>query len=206
MVLALLTASAAACAGPNAASGPDERRRTEALRACEGVAPQDTAPWLDGLAVGRAHLLVRFTRHGSVLEGAEIAIVRGGRSVAELSRVVACRAAKARAGSDARDPFAVPHAVIRVVHETDGEALVQIRSRKPAAVREIVRRVRAVLPEGELRVPAGPEEGEFAGGAVSGSRRRPPPSTRPPTAGPSRRGPFLDLPTGGLLLTPAEAR
>lgn len=206
VVLAVLAVSAAACAGPKAASGPDEERRAEALRACEGIAPQDAASSLDGLTVERAHLLVRFRRHGTVLEGAEVVVARGGRSVAELSRVMACRVARARTGADPRDPFAVRHAIVRVVHETDGAAIVQIRSRKPAAIREIVRRVEALLPEGELRAPAGPDQGESASDSTTGSRRRPPPAVRPPMAGPSRRGPFLDSPTGVQLPAARGAR
>lgn len=198
LLLALVAGTLGGCGTTRSSAAAREAAlRMDALRACEGVASDDAYRGLEGLPISGAHLLVRFTRYGTILEGAEIVVSRGGSSVAELSRNMACRTARSRAADDVNDPLSVPSAVVRVVHETGGVALVQIRARRAGAVREIVRRVRAALPERTVEAPAGTNEGEMTSDGAARPGRSRAPAARPPTIGPSRPGSLLDTGRAG---------
>jgi hypothetical protein len=196
MPLVLVTATASGCASTRERRAEDLARRTEAARlACDGVASGDVAPGLGGLRAVRSAQLVRPVRTRGALEGAEIVVALDGRSFVEVSRLIACRAASARVSTDAADPLSVAGSVVRVVHDVGEVAVIQIRSRRPDAVREIDRRVRLAYPDHEIAPPYGATEltdVPMPGGGRAHGRARSAP-INPPSVGPRGRGSPLGL-------------
>lgn len=163
----------------------------KAQRACEGVPSGDLAPGVSGLGVVRIAVLERPVRRGGdVVEGAAAVIKTGGRSFQSMDLLMRCRAARAAVVQDAADPLAVAGASVHVYRD-DGEAVVvQIRSRRVDAAREIVRRLRLQVPDiGEPTTP--PHEASQDADAQGVATPRSPPSrssrtTVPPRVGPAR--------------------
>ena len=194
MPLVLIAATASGCASTRGRRAEDLARRTEAARlACDGLAAGDVAPGLGGLRAVRSAQLVRPARAWGALEGAEIVVALDGRSFMEFSRLVACRAASARVSPDAANPLSVAGSIVRVVHDVGEVAVIQIRSRRPDAVREIDRRVRLAYPDHEIAPPYGATElteAPMPGGGRSRARSAP---INPPSVGPRGRGSPLGL-------------
>lgn len=202
MPLVLIAATASGCASTRERRAETVARRTEAAGlACAGVASGDVAPGLGGLRAVRSAQLVRPARTRSALEGAEIVVALDGRSFIEVSRFVECRAATARVVADSTDPLSVAGSVVRVVrvvrvvHDVGEVAVIQIRSRRPDAVREIDRRVRLAYPDHEIAPPYGATEltdVPMPGGCRAHGRARSAP-INPPSVGPGGRGSPLGL-------------
>lgn len=166
---------------------------------CGRVPPGDVTPGLSGLHIVRVSVLERPVKLETVVEGVAVVLERNGRSYESLERLLRCRASHSALVRDPSDPLAVPGATVRVLRDDEERAIVQIRSRKSKAAKEIVRRATLIAtPASDGSTVDGDIEPDAQVPRTDPGERTP---QQPPPRGPSAPG-GLGPPNAGPVRRP----